>query len=137
MIDGVVTLRKVTLKSKMRGGKYDNLTFGEIAAMGDRAYLRWVYYNFAGIDFADDVKEAANIKPDECINKPGTDAELYERLKERNRQKLLTSGNFKWKKHVEKEAKKCRSARIARFNKAFAMTKGQMQAINQGHARWK
>lgn len=69
-----VLLRKLTLKSPMRFGKFYDLTVGEIIkyrGFKGTEYLTWVYYCSSNISFMQDVLDTLGIKEENKILKPG------------------------------------------------------------------
>ena len=67
-------LRKLTLKSQMKFGKYYDLTVGQIIdSMGTKGikYLVWVYYCSSKITFMDEILDELCILPENRIDKPG------------------------------------------------------------------
>lgn len=134
----VVTLRRLTLKSILGIGKYKLISVQQIIDLGDISYLRYIYYCYSGIDFAEEVKLACKIKSDEEITKPGVDKELYERLLKRNADRLKHCSDYKYRAHMEKVLNAQSRGRYAQFCRESRMSKGAMQRINQGHGgRWK
>lgn len=76
LISGSTHLRKLTKKSKLNFGKWEQLTVENLINNNHTQYLRWVYFNMSNIDFMDDVMEAIGIPAIIRIKKPGTNKEL-------------------------------------------------------------
>lgn len=93
----VVRLRKMTRKSVMGFGKYEDSTVGHLIDYQKTPYLRWVYYNNSNIDFMPDVLDEIHIPEEYRIPKPGKAPEMTEIVYQANQEKL--SG---LKKHIHK-----------------------------------
>lgn len=132
----VVTLRKLTTKSRLGFGKYSELTVMEVIDTFRKDYLRWVYFNVKNIDFMDDILQTLGIIEKFRIAKPGVSAEKYseclkdmkqffeEHNKDSKFNKIRGAGQIC-------EIKTKRKANLMR-NKRFEQ-KGNLQRINQGH----
>jgi len=79
----VTLLRKLTEKSKLKFGKYQDLTVGEVLNLQHPNYIRWAYYNCDMISFMDDVLEKVRIPEEYRITKPGKNPELGEELNDK------------------------------------------------------
>lgn len=81
-IDQSIRLRKLTLKSKMDTGRYENWTVAEILEKNE-SYIPWCYYNLEKISFVDEVMEKLpHWVIENPIQKPGCDRDLWLILKE-------------------------------------------------------
>lgn len=74
---GHVRLRKMTLKSQMKFGKFHDLTIQDILNMDRGDYLVWVYYSCSSIDFDDEVLSKIGLLTLR-IPKPGNCKEFLE-----------------------------------------------------------
>lgn len=72
--NAVTKLRIMTRKSKFGFGKYDDMTVGDIIAIGNGGYIAYAYYNISPISFADDILDELEIIR---IDKPGTSSEKW------------------------------------------------------------
>jgi len=80
----VTTLRKLTLKSTLKFGKYTDYTVQQVIDIGKKSYLAWVYYNMDRITFTEEILKDV-LMLDHFINKPGKDeAYHYEHSQELN-----------------------------------------------------
>jgi len=128
-----IRLRTLAEKSTMWFGKYEGQTVAQIISGGHSFYLRWIYYNIAGVSFNDEILNKIYVPMEERIEKPGTNPEIGERLNK----------EF-FDRHAKRDpigsliTKKCnlkiRKARTYGQRKAYQYTerKGYLQAKNQG-----
>lgn len=84
----VVRLRKMTRKSVMGFGKYEDSTVGHLIDYQKTPYLRWVYYNNSNIDFMPDVLDEIHIPVEYRIPKPGKAPEMAEIVYQANQAKI-------------------------------------------------
>lgn len=61
----------------MNFGKYYDLTVQQVIDKGQRAYLRWCYFNNSMISFSDEVLNNIGITKEHRIKKPGKDAQYH------------------------------------------------------------
>ena len=122
-------LRKMTLKSVFHSGVMQGLTVQQVIDQLRNTYLRWIYYNYSGITFTDDILDIINIRPEDRITKPGKNPEYGEQL-----QKIIHSRISKTsqEKNIRIASSRAR-ARLKKMNKDLRNTKGAMQAKNHGH----
>ena len=122
-------LRKMTLKSVFHAGVMQGLTVQQVIDQLRNTYLRWIYYNYSGITFTDDILDIINIRPEDRITKPGKNPEYGEQL-----QKIIHSRISKTsqEKNIRIASSRAR-ARLKKMNKDMRNTKGAMQAKNHGH----
>lgn len=69
-----VLLRKLTLKSTLKFGKYYDLSVNDVInskGYSGLDYLTWVYYSSDMIDFFDDILDVLGILEENKISKPG------------------------------------------------------------------
>lgn len=131
----VVTLRTLTQKSILGFGKYKECSVSVLLDLKHSRYLRWVYYNIAGISFTDEILESIYIFEQDKIKKPGTDKEKGESLNNimfasMNKNDSLNA--IKVVNHAKKEMKKDIGRRNwSRSNLYF--NKSLLQAKNHGH----
>ena len=93
-----VLLRTLAKKSKLWFGRYNGLSVQQIIDAQHRTYLRWVYYNFTGITFTEDVLEELTISENRKIKKPGIAPEMHTKIMEENREFLY----LHTKSHMDK-----------------------------------
>lgn len=70
--------RVLTLKSKLGFGKYDDSTIESIIRLEKHGYLRWVYFNYSGIDFIPEILDTIQIPLEHRLIKPAKNPELLE-----------------------------------------------------------
>lgn len=75
-----VTLRVLTMKSKLGFGQYADYTIERIFINQKQDYLQWVYYYCSNISFCDEILEKLKIK-DWVIKKPGICTEFFDKYK--------------------------------------------------------
>ena len=73
-------LRTLAPKSLMLFGKFADCTVDQLMVLNRRVYLRWVYYNCSMISFNDHILECLDITNKWCIDKPGTNLEIHEKM---------------------------------------------------------
>lgn len=89
-----VTLRVLTMKSKLGFGQYADYTIERIFINQKQDYLQWVYYYCSNISFCDEILEKLKIK-DWVIKKPGiTATQMKVVLIGKTLVKRLVSSNF-------------------------------------------
>lgn len=124
-------LRTLTLKSKMKFGKYvDNSVFEIIFVLFQPSYIVWTYYNMSQISFTDDILTLVNIT--DKIQKPGKNVELGDKWKEEfkatKERPVLTVAEASYLKY---KGKKVRLAKKVRADKTYAMTKSALMNNNR------
>jgi len=67
----IVSLRTLTRKSLLWFGKYQGLSIQQIIDLRNQTYLRWLYYNYEGITFIEDILKQITIEGEREIQKPG------------------------------------------------------------------
>ncbi len=123
------TRRTLTLKSKLGfANKYPDNTIQEIINLNKMDYLRWVYFNYEGIDFIPDVLDMIQIPVEFRLKKPAKNPDL---LLEVNK---IVSEEHKFvylqsKEAIEKRAKAYKTAKI----KKSAVSKATLLRKNHGH----
>ena len=122
-------LRKMTLKSVFNAGVMQGQTVQQVIDQFMFSYLRWVYYNYSGITFTDDILEIIHIRPEDRIPKPGKNPEYGEQLQNLIHSKITENSQ---KKNIRIASSRAR-ARLKKMNKDLRNTKGAMQAKNHGH----
>jgi len=58
----IVTMRKMSEKSVLHFGMWQNLTVGFLIGAGRSQYLAWVYYNYERITFLDEVLDKNKVR---------------------------------------------------------------------------
>lgn len=133
-ITSVPLLRKLSYKSKLNFGKFNNLTVQEILNLNRKSYLRFIYYNYEGISFIDDILRELKIYGDDYddrISKPGKDPELGNELSDLRYQ----SFDDKIKKNLEKRQVGQSNNKMSQFTlrDKIGYSKGNLQRRNHGH----
>lgn len=135
MKEGIVTLRRCTMKSRIGFGKYAACTIAEVLHT-DPSWIRQLYYTVETIDFTDDVKEAALIRV--TIDKPGISEEAWVEnraiITAELRAAMTDEERLKYWAHRKKVERSRRKTATMKDYFATRMSKGQMQAVNHGHA---
>jgi len=130
----VPLLRTLTEMSPMRFGKYREMRVGDLIKMQKNRYLRWVYFNIAGVSFADDVLQKIGVLSfndsvfDYRIEKPGIDPERNEAL---NKLKM-TKMQLRDKSHVLSRDRKIKKQYLVSNERSTNETKRVLQARNHG-----
>ncbi len=75
----MITLRKLTFKSKIGFGKYENRTVQNLIDNRKHSKLIAMYYNYEKISFVDEVLKELRITEEYQINKPGVDKDMKEK----------------------------------------------------------
>ena len=127
-----ILLRKLTYKSKIGFGRYATLTVEYLMSHDKKTYLKWVYCNVAGIDFTDDVLEELHIHPDDRINKPGRNPELFDVLIMRVNYAIKQQSPKKYFAFKE-QLKKGRRRNLAEKAMMNHVSKAILQSKNHGH----
>lgn len=129
-----ILLRKLTEKSIINFGQFDGWTVGKILDMQKTGYLRWIYYNYEGLTFTDEILEKMRVNLEDRIKKPGKNPELHE-ITTNEKRGALYNANFlaymKEKSHLLK-GRKIKMIRDQSMRKAYNR-KDILQAKNQGH----
>jgi hypothetical protein len=73
MENTTLLLRKLSIKSTLKFGKYEKYKVEDLIQWNKKPYLVWVYYNSSNISFCDDVLEILRIYKPRRIPKPGKD----------------------------------------------------------------
>ena len=130
----VVLLRTLTRKSILNFGRHAPIPIGDLVDLQKVNYLRWIYYNYEGLTFTEDILTDINILPEHRIKKPGKDPELH--LKTQNEKmkfiKEYYPVNYKRLMAIKKKGRNESSKRKYSMNKIYS-TKSVLQSKNQGH----
>ena len=122
----VILLRKLAMKSKMPGGKYEGQLISLLADC-NMNYLRWTYYFRHNFSFTDEVLDKIGITPEFRIDKPGVSDEMYERF--RNHRVESWTEKDKLKRYLKKKTNrkhKLRSLeRSVNCSKSYHMNKNR------------
>jgi len=73
----IPTLRILTLKSKLKFGKYANLTIQKMFDLRRKRELISAYYKISSINYNAEILKQLNITQEWIISKPGIDKEIY------------------------------------------------------------
>ena len=141
----MVTLRKLSRKSKWDYGKYDGETVQSLLNVYP-GYILWAYYNLEKISFLDDILDelAKRYKNFERIEKPGKDQEAYDRVagnrdtfdkwsyeRLRSRISYLKINNLPVDPILVSIFRKKKEERLATLGKE-TLSKADLQAANHG-----
>lgn len=131
MVTEAILLRTLTPKSILWFGKHEGKSVRQIIDLRDSQYIRWIYYNVAGVSFTDEVLDMIKLPQEYEINKPGIDVDLGEKVmalarehvdpKKRNGIAVSTKKRLKAKYTAKRKYRQ-------KYN-----TKKYMQLKNQGH----
>ena len=121
-----ILLRTLTGKSVMWFGKYEGLKVQQIIDLHYKDYLRWLYYNVAGITFTKDVLIAITINGERTILKPGVAPEKHQQVFEENRKNM----HLFTKNHNDRIMRIRAKTRLIDACHSVSFTKGQLQAVN-------
>jgi len=122
-------LRTLTKKSKLGFGKYADIPIQQIFDYKQPTYLRWIYYNYEGITFTDDILNEIPILKDERINKPGKNPEMVQFAFSNNYDCL----NRYITKRVQKNRLKAKYMCFKKSTSTQYFSKSLLQRKNQGH----
>lgn len=139
-MESIPLLRKLSLKSKLSFGKYQDNYVGQVLEY-DHSYLAFIYYNIAGLSFTDDILERLGIVDKFVIEKPGTNIETFERFRSRMISNEISelsekNGDYYAARAIIKAQykKRARGARYTnKMNRRTETNKAYLQAQNQGH----
>lgn len=133
-----VTLRTITMKSKMKYGKYFDYSVKELLLIKNNfRYIVWSYYNLSNISFDKEVLDLVGIE--HLIDKPGKDTEYYEKNKEllenTAMQRCFENGDTRNKYRVDKQKRVMKKDAEIIFIKSFESkySNGALQRKNHGH----
>jgi|ERR1035437_1365309 hypothetical protein len=128
-INESVVLRTLTGKSTMWFGKFEGLKVQQILDLYHKDYLRWIYYNVAGISFSEDVLTAITINEARMISKPGIAPEMHDKVFDENRKNM----HLFTKNHNDRITRIRAKVKYIDTCQSVFFTKGQLQAMN--HSR--
>lgn len=120
-----VTLRTLTRKSKLKFGKFPDLTIQDLINIGRKEYLRWIYCHSSMISFTEDVLEEIGQLPSLRVSKPGKTPSFFIPDSE-TRKQLSQEEIYKFsamKKKRLKESNKCNQRGIHYMNKPVVLQK--------------
>jgi hypothetical protein len=127
----VILLRTLSGKSTLKFGKYPDTPVSQLLEH-KFGYLRWVYFNYSGITFSEDILEKLLPKDFLRIDKPGKDPEKYEVLL-RNHFGNLFEYNFKKYKEANRMRQDYKKNELRRIVKKGHISKAELQRKNHGH----
>ena len=127
----MLILRKLTAKSTMGFGKFNSLRVGDLLAIQNHTYLRWVYFNASMIDFFEEILNEIGIDPEWRIDKPGKDPEKGEELAAQKRY----NRPFKSRMHYASTQRKRSKSELInlRERERLSFSKASLMSRNQGH----
>ena len=126
IINSSTTKRILTLKSKLGFGKYADVTISDIIKINKCDYLRWVYFNYNGIDFLPEVLNVIHIPLEYRLVKPDKNPDILtevnlkadEKHKYRyDKEKIVDKDLEKIKMCKKKKKKKFFESKISLMNK--------------------
>lgn len=125
-MEGAVILRTLTRKSILWFGKHNGMTVQQILDLHYGTYLRYIYYNVAGVSFCNDILDEITIRENRRIKKPGSAPEMHTEICEENLKKLSFKSRMHYNKvnRIKKEILEIKSDRNA------VEHKGVLQAYN-------
>jgi hypothetical protein len=121
-----VVLRTLTGKSVMWFGKYEGLKVQQIIDLHHKDYIRYIYYNFSGITFTEEVLKEVAISNERVIKKPGTAPEMHQQVFEENR-KIM---HLFTRKHNDNLINIRAKIKLNAVCRSVKFTKSQLQAVN-------
>jgi hypothetical protein len=121
-----VLLRTLTKKSVLWFGKHCGLKVQQVIDIRCQTYLRWIYYNFIGITFTEDILEDLTITENRRIPKPGIAPEKHVEVMEENRKSLY----YQTKGHMDKIVKIRSKCKLIKTYRSVDFKRSQLQAIN-------
>ena len=121
-----VLLRTLTKKSVLWFGKHNGLKVQQVIDLQLGTYLRWVYYNFTGITFTEDILEELTITENRKIQKPGIAPERHIEVMEENRKSL----HYQSKGHMNRICKIRSNSKLMKTYNSVNFSKSQLQAVN-------
>jgi len=125
-IEGAIRLRTLARKSVLWFGKHHGLSVQQLLDLHKATYLRWVYYNIAGVSFSDEILEEITIRVGRRIEKPGIAPEIHQEVSEENLQKI----SFKTRSHFNKVMRGKKIILQRKSDIRATLPKGIMQAYN-------
>jgi hypothetical protein len=131
----VVLLRKLSRKSTMKFGQYEELTVQDIINLTKHKYLRWVYFNCSNIDFMDDVLDEIRIPENFRIKKPIKKPELHDELNKLIFENLDSDFVEKYLKNKNKIAEKTLKGKSVsnKVKDCLNYSNSALQRLNHGH----
>ena len=130
----IILLRTLSRKSSLGFGQYSNMTIHQIINIHKTGYLRWVYYNFEGITFTDDILNEIYVREKDKIKKPGKNPELHTETTFKKFSSLKRNDPAYFK-IVSKERKNRKQKLIRKemSRKKECFSKSILQSKNHGH----
>lgn len=131
----VVTLRKLTRKSKLNnGGPWSDKTVGELLER-DKGVLVWVYYHQSNITFMDDILDELYIFPNQRVEKPGKNPEMFEKRRWRMARDFADKGDRRMLNRLMRASYKKKKDRLESEEgwEKYHTSKARLTWVNQGH----
>lgn len=125
-----ILLRTLTLKSKLKVGKYAEDTVQRLLDRRQYKELQHIYYCYERITFTEDVLDLMKIRPDERIEKPGTNKELFNQIRTKVAYALIgkNAGAI-----IKNRQKRNARRKLAEAEREEIWSAGKMAWVNQGH----
>lgn len=133
MISQSINKRTLTYKSKLGFGKYIDLTIQDILNLKKGQYLRWVYFNYEGIDFIPEILDIIQITEEYRLKKPAKNTNFLEEINK----KIFNTGEKKFVKKdnsgEEDPIKFKKKMKFLNVNKKSTDSKYVLLMRNHGH----
>ena len=138
-------LRTMARKSVFSEGKFEGYSVQQVLDLKGHNTLRFYYYNCSMISFLPDILDEINIKEQWRIEKPGTDPEKFNQLREKINKSfnvmLMKIGEDNPGKAIAMRRNYKKNASISARDKMHSVmnedrkyfSKGSMQRRNHGH----
>lgn len=120
--------RVLTLKSKLGFGKYENLSIEDVIKLSKNAYLRWVYFNYANIDFIPEILDTIQIPIEYRLKKPSKNPEFLNIVNE----KAVEKYKFVFNETEEAKEKRMKVMNTLKAKKFSIESKASLQRKNHG-----
>ena len=126
-------LRILSRKSTLGFGKYGDLSIQQLLDLRKGQYIRWVYYNFEGITFQDDILKEASIFDNDKISKPGRNPEVCDIITKKKWSSLLKRDFDEYIKAANHQRKDNRvnNYRMRKANSKYLYKKSVLRYKNQ------
>lgn len=134
-----ILLRKLTLKSKIGFGVYQNETVEKVIGMQKNKVLRDIYFNNSNITFIDEILETIGITEEFRIKKPGKNKELGAKLNKKKWVGMMRyieeNSKGMTKNYLFNQLKKLKNEKRIIVDRKNNLNKGILRDINHGHKR--
>lgn len=121
--------RILTEKSKLGFGKYADFFVGDILKI-DEPYIVWLYCSHPQISLHKDILDSLGLPQ---IQKPGVDDEVRKEWNRKRASQYTREEKENYHYHLYRKNKRKAISKMIQVRKETNYSKGQLQAINQGH----